>query len=215
MMKNKIGIIGSGQVAQVLAKGFLKHGYDVMIGSRDTAKLQDFYSKNPSVKLGSFEAAAQFGDLNVLAVKGTAAETLVESLATHLSGKTILDTTNPIAPVPAENGVLKYFTTLDDSLMERIQKIAPEAHFVKAFSCAGNAVMVNPVFPEGNASMFICGNSDSAKKEASGVINLLGWDVVDMGKVEAARAIEPLCILWCIPGFLNNQWTHAFKLVKL
>lgn len=215
MTKKKVGILGSGQVAQALGNGFLKHGYDVMVGSRDIGKLVNWQSKNTQAKLGSFEAAAKFGDVIVLAVKGAAAESLIKSLATSLAGKTILDTTNPIADAPPENGVLKYFTTLENSLMERLQKIAPAANLVKAFSSVGNAVMVNPVLPGGNATMFICGNDIEAKKEAASILDLFGWDVADMGKVEAARAIEPLCILWCIPGFLNNQWTHAFKLVKL
>lgn len=169
MAKKKVGILGSGQVAQALGSGFLKHGYDVMVGSRDTGKLVNWQSKNTQAKLGSFEAAAKFGDLIVLAVKGAAAESLIKSLATSLAGKTILDTTNPIADAPPENGVLKYFTTLENSLMERLQKIAPAANLVKAFSSVGNAVMVNPVLPGGNATMFICGNDIEAKKEAASI----------------------------------------------
>ena len=75
--------------------------------------------------------------------------------------------------------------------------------------------MVNPTFPGGRATMFICGNSDEAKQEVIRILDKFGWDPEDMGRAEAARAIEPLCMLWCIPGFLKNQWTHAFKLVKL
>jgi 8-hydroxy-5-deazaflavin:NADPH oxidoreductase len=28
------------------------------------------------------------------------------------------------------------------------------------------------------------------------------------------KAVEPLCILWCVPGFLSNEWTPAFKLLR-
>jgi hypothetical protein len=62
--------------------------------------------------------------------------------------------------------------------------------------------------------MFICGNDAAAKQSLSVVLDQFGWETADMGSVEAARAIEPLCILWCIPGFLRNEWTHAFKLLK-
>jgi predicted dinucleotide-binding enzyme len=126
----------------------------------------------------------------------------------------VLDTTNPIAEVPPHQGVLKFFTTLDDSLLERLQKKAPAVNFVKAFNSVGSARMVNPSFQEGKPTMFICGDNDAAKKEATLILDQFGWDVADFGKAESARAIEPLCILWCIPGFLNNQWTHAFKLVR-
>jgi predicted dinucleotide-binding enzyme len=99
--------------------------------------------------------------------------------------------------------------------MERLQKIAPTANFVKSFSCVGNALMVNPQFPGGKPSMFICGNDEQAKATVCEILNQFGWDTEDMGKVEAARAIEPLCMLWCIPGFLRNDWNHAFKMLKV
>ena len=215
MTNRKIGILGSGQVAQVLAAGLLKHGHEVMVGTRDTLKLNDWKSKNGSgASVGSFEQAAVFGEVIILAIKGTAAESLVKQLAPHLIGKTVLDTTNPIAPVPPENGVLQYFTSQNESLMERLQKLAPNVNFVKAFNSVGSARMVNPNFAGGNPTMFIAGNDPGAKKEATALLDQLGWEVADMGKVEGARPIESLCMLWCIPGFVQNQWTHAFKLLK-
>src|SRR5262245_56437195 len=110
----KVGVIGSGDVAKSLASRFLKHGHDVLIGTRDSA----------------------------------------------------------------------------------------------------NASMVDPQFEGGKPTMFICGNDDGAKKTVTTILDQFGWDTEDMGKVEGARAIEPLCMLWCIPGFLRNDWTHAFKLLK-
>jgi predicted dinucleotide-binding enzyme len=73
--------------------------------------------------------------------------------------------------------------------------------------------MVNPVYAAGKPTMFICGNSDAAKQTVTGLLTEFGWETADMGKAEAARAIEPLCMLWCILGFTHNQWTHAFKLL--
>lgn len=215
MAKSKIGILGSGQVSQTLAAGFLKYGYDVMVGSRNVSKLKDWQQTVKQVQLGTFEEAARFGDIIVLAVKGDAAERLTRSLSPYLDGKIILDTTNPIADAPPENGVLKFFTSLNSSLMERLQASVPTAHFVKVFNSVGNKLMVDPNLPDGKPTMFICGNSETAKKEVVSILDKFGWDSEDMGRVEAARAIEPLCMLWCIPGFLRNQWTHAFKLVKL
>jgi predicted dinucleotide-binding enzyme len=153
--------------------------------------------------------------LIVLAVKGSAAiEALRVAEVSSLVGKPVIDTTNPIAEAPPQNGVLKYFTTLDESLMERLQREFPDAHFVKAFNSVGNASMVDPEFEGGKPTMFICGNDDAAKKTVTTILDQFGWETVDMGKVEGARAIEPLCMLWCIPGFLRNDWTHAFKLLK-
>lgn len=212
----KIGILGSGAVAQVLANGFIKHGHEVMLGSRETEKLKDWQAKAGNRgSTGSFEASAKFGDLIVLAVKGSAADTVLKSAGKDfLKNKTVIDVTNPIADEPPVNGVIKFFTGPNDSLMERLQKFVPEANFVKSFSCVGNALMVNPKLSEGTPTMFICGNNDEAKKEVQTLLKQFGWEWMDMGKAEAARAIEPLCMLWCIPGFLNNSWAHAFKLLK-
>ena len=98
--------------------------------------------------------------------------------------------------------------------MEKLQAKVPAAKFVKAFSCAGNAYMVDPDLPGGKPTMFICGNDDAAKTTIKNILGQFGWESEDMGTVEAARAIEPLAMLWCIPGFRENRWTHAFKLLK-
>ena len=210
----KIGILGSGDVAKALAGGFLKSGHEVMLGTRTTGKLADWAQKNPRARTGSFADAAQFGDMAVLAIKGTAASEAVRATGpTNLAGKIVMDVTNPIADAPPVNGVIKFFTTLDEALMERLQKEFPEVRFVKAFNSVGNAFMVNPQFKGGKPTMFICGNDDAAKKTVAGIVEQFGWEVSDMGSAEAARAIEPLCMLWCIPGFLRNDWAHAFKMV--
>ncbi len=211
----KIGIIGSGVVAQSLGNGFLKHNYEVMLSSRDANKLAAWKEKGGSnAHTGSFEDAARFGDIIVLAVKGTVASNAIEEAGPqNLQWKTVIDTCNPIAEAAPENGVLKFFTNLEESLMEQLQMQFPEIHFVKAFNSVGNAFMVNPLFAE-QPSMFICGNNDNSKKEVGEILDQFGWGVEDMGKTTAARAIEPLCMLWCIPGMLKGQWNHAFRLVK-
>jgi 8-hydroxy-5-deazaflavin:NADPH oxidoreductase len=213
----KIGIIGSGIVGQTLAGGFLKHGYPVRVGTGDVRKLTDWKSKaGRGAEVGSFAEAAAFGDIIVLAVKGTAALSAVEKAGPALlAGKTVIDTTNPIADAPPENGVLRYFTSENESLMEKLQKAYAAVNFVKSFSCVGNAFMVNPDFPGGKPTMFICGNSEGAKSDVKRILDQFGWETEDMGKAESARAIEPLCMLWCIPGFQRNQWGHAFKLLRL
>jgi len=211
----KIGIIGSGVVATTLGEGFLKHGHEVMLGSRSPEKLSSWSAKNEDAKLGSFDEAAAFGDLIVLAVKGAAASNALKLAgADNLSGKTIIDATNPIADVPPTNGVLSFFTDLSGSLMERLQAEVPEAKFVKAFNSVGSPAMVDPQFAGGKPTMFICGSDADAKAEVTSILDEFGWETADMGGPEAARAIEPLCILWCIPGFQNNDWFHAFKLLK-
>jgi 8-hydroxy-5-deazaflavin:NADPH oxidoreductase len=210
----KIGVLGSGDVATVLASGFLKHGHAVMIGSRTPAKLSDWQKENPQGKTGSFAQAAAFGEVLVLSVKGkAAAEALRLAGADNLKGKPVIDTCNPIEDAPPVDGVLQFFTKQNESLMEQLQREFPDARLVKAFNSVGAPQMVNPKYAAGRPSMFICGNDAGAKKTVGGIIDQFGWEVEDMGSAASARAIEPLCMLWCIPGFTRNEWSHAFKLL--
>jgi predicted dinucleotide-binding enzyme len=211
----KVGILGSGDVATTLGSGFITLGHEVMLGTRDTGKLADWTAKNSGARVGSFPDAARFGEVVVVAVKGSAAAgALRAATAANLAGKTVVDATNPIADAPPVNGVLKFFTSLDESLMERLQREFGGARFVKAFNSVGSACMVNPQFRGGKPTMFICGNDEGAKKTVTGILAQFGWETADMGKAEAARAIEPLCMLWCIPGFLHNDWVHALRLLS-
>ncbi len=211
----KIGIIGSGEVAKTLGAGFLQHGHEVVLGTRELPKLADWAKQHPAARIVSFGEAAQFGELVVLAVKGNAVlEAIWTAGAANLTGKPVIDATNPIAEVPPKQGVLKFVTNLDESMMERLQQKFPLVHFVKAFNSVGSSSMVNPQFAGGRPTMFICGNDSSAKRTVTTILDQFGWDTEDMGMAEAARAIEPLCMLWCIPGFLRNDWKHAFKLLR-
>jgi 8-hydroxy-5-deazaflavin:NADPH oxidoreductase len=211
----KIGIIGSGDVAQTLGAGFLKHGHEVALGTREPAKLADWLIKNPQGRVLSFPETAKFAEILVLAVKGTAALEAVKAAgAAVLAGKVVIDATNPIADAPPDHGVLKFFTTLDDSLLERLQREFPAVRFVKAFNSVGSNCMINPQFAGGKPTMFICGNDTVAKSVVTKILDQFGWETADMGPAIAARAIEPLCMLWCIPGFVANDWNHAFKLLK-
>ena len=210
-----VGILGSGDVAKALAAGFLKHEHKVCVGTRTPAKLADWAKANSKAQIGSFVDAAKFGELVVLAVKGNvAAEALRGAGVENLSGKPVIDASNPIADEPPSNGVLRFFTNLNDSLMESPQREFRGIRFVKAFNSVGNACMVNPQFKGGKPTMFICGDDQAAKRIVGGILDQFGWETADMGKAEAARAIEPLCMLWCIPGFLRNDWSHAFKLLN-
>lgn len=211
----KIGILGSGDVAKTLGRGLKAVGHDVKMGTREPANLAGWLEENPGLTAGSPADAAAFGELVLLAVKGTAASAALNAAGQkNLAGKTVIDATNPIADAPPDHGVLKFFTTLEDSLMERLQREFPAAQFVKAFNSVGHALMVQPKLALGKPTMFLCGNDAGAKRKVVGLLDQLGWESEDLGSVEAARAIEPLCILWCIPGFLRNDWAHAFKLLK-
>ena len=163
----KIAVVGSGVVGQTLAGGFLKYGHEVMCASRDPVNLEEWKAQaGQNAHTGTPDQAAAWGDIVVLAVKGTGAESAVAGCGVDtLAGKVVIDATNPIADEAPENGVIRYFTGLDESLMEKLQALAPEARFVKAFSCVGNAHMIEPDFGSTKPTMFICCNDESAKTE--------------------------------------------------
>ncbi|HLX90243.1 MAG TPA: NAD(P)-binding domain-containing protein [Puia sp.] len=213
----KVGILGSGDVGQTLAAAFTQEGYSVLMGTRNPEKkeIKEFKKDNPAIEVGSYADSAAFGDLLVLAIPGSATDEVIKAAGkNNFKGKVVIDVSNPISKEPPKDGVLRFFTGPGDSLMERTQKALPEASLVKAFNSAGNTLMYKPKFKEGKPTMFICGDDDRAKRLVTEILTAFGWETEDMGKSGAAGAIESLCILWCIPGFLRNQWSHAFKLLK-
>jgi predicted dinucleotide-binding enzyme len=213
----KIGILGSAEVGQALGHGFLQEGYEVMLGTRDVQKEEvvQWKTAHPGARTGNFSQTAAFGEILVLACPGSAVEAVVDLAGREaFSGKIVIDATNPIAPGGPVDGVLKFFTTLEDSLLERTQRLLPQARLVKAFNSVGNYSMYKPDFPGGPPTMFICGNDAAARGTVTDILTRFGWETEDLGVATAARAIEPLCLLWCIPGFLRNDWVHAYKVLR-
>ena len=209
----KFGVIGSGDVGQELAKGLRDIGHEVRIGSRDPRRLAG-YTTETGIPNGTFAEVAKWAEALVLAVKGDAAEAAIRLAGVeNFAGKLVIDTTDPFTDDPPEDGVLRFFTGPNDSLLERLQKAAPRARFVKAFNSVGSALMVNPKFTGGRPTMFYCGDDPAARAEVARILDQFGWEGADMGSAVAARAIEPLAVLWCIPGFREDRWNHAFKLL--
>jgi 8-hydroxy-5-deazaflavin:NADPH oxidoreductase len=211
----RFGVLGSGEVGQALAIGLANQGYEVRIGSRTGRKLAQF-SKSTGIPEGSFSEVAAWAHALVLAVAGKAALDAIGLAGPDtMADKLVIDTTNPITDDPPDDGVIRYFTGPNESLMERLQQAYPKIRFVKAFNSVGSDLMVHPILSGGPPTMFYCGNDGAAKKIVAHLLEQLGWEGADMGGAAAARALEPLAQLWCIPGFRENDWTHAFRMLRL
>jgi 8-hydroxy-5-deazaflavin:NADPH oxidoreductase len=212
----RIGILGSGIVGKTLAGGFVQKGYGVTVGSGSPEKIASWKEElGGGIEVGDFRKAAAEGDVLVLAVKGSATVPVLDAVGReNRTGKVIIDACNPIADEPPDDGVLRFFTEPGTSLMETLQTAYPEARFVKAFSCIGASHMVDPDFGGGKPTMFGCGDDPDAKGEVQKIVEQFGFEWADMGSAKSARAIEPLCVLWCIPGFRENRWDHAFRLLR-
>lgn len=199
----RIGILGSGAVGQALARGLARHGHDVRIGTRKEAV--------DDLPVGSPTEVAADADLVFLAVLGAAAVEVVEGVRDDLDGTVLVDTTNPL---DFSSGAAELFVGHTDSLGERVQRAAPRARVVKAYNTVGNALMVDPDLPGGPPSMFLAGDSDEAKASVSDLLKATGWDVVDLGGIEASRYLEPMCLAWVLYGARTGTWEHAFRLLR-
>jgi len=209
----KVGILGSGDVGKAFARAFSDLGHRVKIGSRSPEKLNDFAAEaGPLVTGSTFEETARFGDLMVLATLGTATQEAIQLAGPkHFEGKVVLDATNPLEFTVG--GLPRLAVGHDDSLGERVQRWLPSARVVKAFNTVGNPLFYKPQLPGGPPTMFLCGNDPDAKKLASQICYEFGWEIVDIGGIEGARYLEPMCMTWVLHGILSGSWTHAFKML--
>ncbi|HME82881.1 MAG TPA: NAD(P)-binding domain-containing protein [Candidatus Eremiobacteraceae bacterium] len=212
----KIGVIGSGDVGRVLAAGLIGIGHEVKIGSRepDSDKLKEWKAANgPRASTGSFVDAAAFGELIVLATLWSGTHNALRLAGTeNFKAKTVIDVTNPL--VFSEHGPPGLALGWNDSGGEQVQRWLPDARVVKAFNIVGNGDMVNPDFPCGPPDMFIAGNDDKAKEDVSTILRAFGWNVIDIGGIEGARLLEPMCILWVVYAMRTKSRDHAFKLLR-
>lgn len=210
----KIGIIGSGDVAQTLASGYLAKGYEVKLGTRSPEKLNDWLaSAGENASVGSFAAAAKFGEVVFICASGAAALSAIGLAgAENFKGKTVIDVTNPL---DFSQGIPpKFAASFGDSLGERIQKALPGANVVKAFNTINRTTMIDPHFGSETATQFIAGNDPEAKAEVVKLAKEFGWDVEDLGGIEQAFFLEAFASLWVNYAFKNDTWTHAFKFLK-
>lgn len=212
MQTISIGVLGSGDVGRVLARGFSDLGHPVKIGSRDPAKLREWVEASGTrMTTGTFADAARFGDVIVLATLGTATEDAIRLAGIDsFQGKVVIDTTNPL---DFSKGLPALTIGHTDSLGEVVQRLLPNARVVKAFNTVGNALMVNPQLPGGPPDMFLCGNDEDAKKIVSQICEHFGWGVIDIGGIEGSRYLEPMCLTWVLHGFRTGTWAHAFKML--
>lgn len=209
-----IGILGSGDVAKALARGFAAEGWDVVLGTRDPAKVQAFAAEaGPRVSVGTFGDAAGRGDLVVLATLGTATvDAIAMAGPSRFEGKVVIDTTNPLDASKGFPPVLAYGG--GDSGGERVQRAIPGAKVVKAFNTVGNAHMYKPDFPDGRPDMFIAGEDEGAKATVGGILERFGWGVADIGGITASRYLEAMCMAWVLYAVKNGTWNHAFKMLR-
>jgi hypothetical protein len=212
----KVGILGSGLVGQTLGAGFAALGHEVKLGTREpgSQKMLDWIARTGGiVSAGTFGEAASFAEMAVLATAWSGTENAIYMAdPKNLVGKVVIDVTNPLVMAPDAPPALAL--GFNDSGGEQVQRWLPEARVVKAFNTVGAPLMVNPDLPGGPPDMFICGNDAEAMKMVGDICVRFGWNTIDIGGLEGARLLEPMCILWVLHGIRLGSWDHAFKLLK-
>jgi predicted dinucleotide-binding enzyme len=213
----KVGVLGSGDVGHALARGFLARSHDVMMGTRDpkSDKMKAWLAESgPRASSGTFAEAAKFAEVAVLATAWSGTESALQlAAADNLRGKVVIDVTNPLV-FPGGKPPPSLALGHTDSGGEQVQRWLPDARVVKAFNIVGNAHMVDPKFPGGPPDMFVCGNDAAAKTTVADICTSFGWPVTDIGGIDGARLLEPLCILWVKFGLSTGGWDNAFKMLR-
>ena len=212
----RVGILGTGDVAKAIGKGFITLGHEVMMGSRDAKNEKAVTwvrAAGPKASAGTFADAASFGEIAVLATLGVANDSALKMAGPdRLQGKIVIDTTNPLDF--GGGGPPRLAVSGNDSGGEGVQRLLPGSHVVKAFNTIGNAFMFRPEFPGGPPAMFIAGNSDEAKRTVGGILTDFGWSVVDTGGIESSRYLEAMCMVWVISAMKADNWNQAFKMLR-
>lgn len=207
----KIAIIGTGNVGQALAYGWTNKGHQVTFGSRDPAgeKAQAAVAATGGkAEVKREQAAVQEAEVVVLAVPWNAVEAVINSLG-DLTGKILIDATNPIGPG------FQLAVGKDNSGAELVQQWAPTARVVKAFNTTGAENMRDPIYDGKPTTMFICGDDVAAKAVAQTLAEALGFAVADTGGLIAARYLEPLAMVWIHLAIVQKQGREiAFMLLQ-
>jgi len=211
----KIGILGTGDVGKALGNAFIALGHEVKMGSRDAHNEKAVAWASTSginASTGTFADAAKFGDVVVLALLWAGAENALKLAGPeNFAGKVVIDAINPLVFAP-EGLTLAIGHT--DSAGEAVQRWLPAARVVKAFNTVGYAHMFKPDFPGGPPDMFICGNDAAAKHTVTAILKDFGWPTIDIGGIEGARLLEPMCALWVGYAMRAGNGNHAFKLLR-
>ncbi len=199
-----IGILGSGNVGGALGELWSAHGHAVLFGSRDPKA-----KAKAGVRAATIRAAAEHGQVIVLAVPWPAAKQTLESCG-DLTGKILIDCVNPLEA--DLSGLAVGHTT---SAAEQIAHWAKGARVVKCFNTLGSANLAHPEFDGQRASMFFCGDDRGVKDVVSKLGHELGFDMIDCGALRRARLLEPLAMLWISLAFQEGLGPRiAFKLLR-
>lgn len=190
----KIGILGAGNMGGTLGRLWADLGHEIFFGLRDaeSVKAQRAVSTiGDKASWGTAAQAADFGEIILIAVPWEATQAVLAPIASRLTGKVLIDCTNPIKP--DLSGLVVGHST---SAAEEVARWTPGARVVKAFNTVGAGTLLDAKFGDDSASVFICGDDEPAKQAVAQLAEEIGFEVIDAGPLVEARYLEPLAMLW-------------------
>jgi predicted dinucleotide-binding enzyme len=224
----KIGVFGTGMVGRTIAARLLELGHGVCVGTRDpgstmaradpdkmgTPPFKAWKEQHPGVELGTIPQAAAHGELLVNAMSGVGSVDTLKLAGDALSGKVLLDASNPLDFSKGMPPTLSVCNT--DSLGEQIQRTFPALKVVKSLNTVNANLMVGPkALADGDHTMFVCGNDAGAKGVVTTLLQSFGWrDIVDLGDIAGARGMEMYLPLWLRSWAAVKSPTFSIKLVR-
>lgn len=192
----EIAILGTGAVGRALAGGFTRAGHHVVLGTRDPEATRGREGFPPDLELATYADAAAGADVVVNSTSGDGTLAAVVAAAPGLTGKVLVDTSNPL---DTSHGFPPTLSVKDtDSLAEQVQRAHPDVRVVKALNTCANEVMIDPGrVGDGDTTVFVAGDDADARAVARGLLEDLGWrDVVEFDDLSAARGLEMWLPLW-------------------
>jgi 8-hydroxy-5-deazaflavin:NADPH oxidoreductase len=177
----QLGILGTGNVAQTLARRWSAAGHQVTLGSRDPAGRSGL-----DAPVTSLLATVSESEVVVNATHGASSLDVIEGIgAAAFGSKVLIDVAN--ANTPSFELVYP-----NSSLGEKLQAALPAARVVKTMNTAAMSVMTEPgILPP--SSIFLSGDDAGAKATVAALLADFGWpdgSIVDLGGIGSARGTE-------------------------
>ncbi|MER7195054.1 NADPH-dependent F420 reductase [Streptomyces flaveolus] len=189
----RIGVLGTGNMADALATHWVRAGHEVIVGGRDAHKAERLATRiGGSARPASLREAAEFGRVVLAALPFGAGVDVTRDLRSALEGKVLLDCSNPVGPG------FRLLTEGGPSAAQRLAAAAPGAHVVKAFNLCHEDVwrMRPPVFDGRPLAVPVCGDDEAALARVRELVRDVGCRPVAGGGLERAGLLEATAALF-------------------
>lgn len=212
----RFGVLGTGSVGPTVATKLVQLGHDVALGARQaTNEKAVAWAAETGGHAMTMADTAAFGEIVINATLGAGSLEALQAGASHLSGKVVIDISNPIDTTSGFPPTLLIANT--DSLGEQIQRAFPAARVVKTLNTVNASIMVNPGAIPGGHNVFLSGNDTEAKQTVRELLQAFGWrdeDILDLGDITTARGPEMYLTLWLALAGAMGTWQHNIRAVK-